>query len=141
MKVLTCHGNKFRTVLPNLTYGLTKEELVSFAEKQSTPQVDPTSRPDKSTRQVDPTSRLRLMANSESRAKLLVALLAGGELSRRELMEQIGLRDRESFYALYILLSLDIGFIEYTIPDKPNSRLQKYRITAKGRAELRRGTR
>ena len=37
MKVLTCHGNKFRTVLPNLTYGLTKEELVSFAEKQSTP--------------------------------------------------------------------------------------------------------
>ena len=154
MKVLTCHGNKFRTVLPNLTYGLTKEELVSFAEKQSTPQVDPTSRPhkstrqvnptsrpDKSTRQVNPTSRLRLMANSESRAKLLVALLAGGELSRRELMEQIGLRDRESFYALYILPSLDIGFIEYTIPDKPNSRLQKYRITAKGRAELRRGTR
>ena len=55
-------------------------------------------------------------------------------------MEQVGLRDRKSFYGLYILPSLDIGFIEYTIPNKPNSRLQKYRITAKGRKELQKGT-
>ena len=45
----------FRVVLPNLTYGLTKEELVSFAERQSTsnsrtPQVTPP----KSTTQVAP---------------------------------------------------------------------------------------
>ena len=54
-------------------------------------------------------------------------------------MSQVGLRHRASFYALYILPSLDIGFIEYTIPNKPNSRLQKYRITAKGRKELQKG--
>ena len=33
----------------------------------------------------------------------------------------------------YITPALKTGLIEYTIPDKPNSRLQKYRLTTAGK--------
>ena len=39
----------------------------------------------------------------------------------------------------FLLPAMQQGLIEYTIPNKPNSRLQKYRITAKGRKELQKG--
>lgn len=54
-----------------------------------------------------------------------------GEMSGQELQEAIGLRDRKSFRERYIVPALQAGFIEMTVPDKPNSRLQKYRKTDK----------
>jgi len=45
----------------------------------------------------------------------------------------MGLSDRKSFRARYLKPALKDDLIEMTIPDKPNSRLQKYRLTGKGR--------
>jgi predicted HTH transcriptional regulator len=56
-----------------------------------------------------------------------------GEHSRQELQEMLGLADREHFRKAYLLPALEKGWIEPTLPDKPNSRLQKYRLTEKGR--------
>lgn len=59
-----------------------------------------------------------------------------GEMGREALQSALGLSDRKSFRERYLKPALTDGLIEMTIPDKPNSRLQKYRLTDKGRQWL-----
>jgi len=59
-----------------------------------------------------------------------------GEMGRETLQSALGLSDRKSFRERYLKPALADGLIEMTIPDKPNSRLQKYRLTDKGRQRL-----
>jgi len=59
-----------------------------------------------------------------------------GEITRAELKKTLKLKNDEHFRKAYIKPALESGFIEMTIPEKPNSRLQKYRLTAMGRAVL-----
>lgn len=66
--------------------------------------------------------------------RLLVAMK--GEMSRQEIQIALRLEDRESFRKLYLAPAIVAECIDRTIPDKPNSRLQKYRLTDKGRAFL-----
>ena len=54
------------------------------------------------------------------------------EKTRNELMTKLGLKGRDNFGKLYLQPDLKENIIEMTIPDKPNSRLQKYRLTGKG---------
>jgi Fic family protein len=65
--------------------------------------------------------------------KKLLTILNSKPLSASELMQKLGLSHRPSFRNNYLHPALDKGFIEMTVPDKPNSRLQKYRITPKGK--------
>jgi ATP-dependent DNA helicase RecG len=54
--------------------------------------------------------------------------------TRTELQKSVGLRDREHFVNTYLNPLLEAGFLEMTIPDKPRSSKQKYRLTENGRA-------
>ena len=56
--------------------------------------------------------------------------------SRQELQHSLALRNNEHFRKAYLVPALASGLLEMTIPDKPNSRLQKYRLTQKGRTWL-----
>jgi predicted HTH transcriptional regulator len=58
--------------------------------------------------------------------------LIKGEMSRLELQVLLGLKDEKNFRENYQQKSLSLGILEMTIPDKPKSRFQKYRLTAKG---------
>lgn len=61
---------------------------------------------------------------------LLVAFPA---LTRNELQSSLKLKDAEHFRKTYLLPALSAGFIEMTIPDKPRSSKQRYRLTEQGR--------
>lgn len=65
-------------------------------------------------------------------ARLLEAVRA--EITRSEIQAALGLKDEKHFRDAYLKPALEAGLIEMTIPDKPRSRLQKYRLTAQGRA-------
>lgn len=67
---------------------------------------------------------------------LLVAV-GEGSWSRKELMEKLSLKGRDNFEKLYLAPALAAGLMERTIPNKPNSRLQQYRLTDKGRNLLK----
>jgi hypothetical protein len=64
-------------------------------------------------------------------------LLAQREsLGNEDLRLAFGLRNRRRLRETYLAPALASGLIEPTIPDKPTSRLQKYRLTEKGKSLL-----
>ncbi len=92
--------------------------LTFWPEPGATPQVTPQDTP-----QVTPQV-----------AELLKVLHSlGEEQDRGALQGKLRLKDRKHFRLVYLAPALDDGFIEMTLPDKPNSRNQKYRLSEKGR--------
>ena len=55
-----------------------------------------------------------------------------GEMTRGAIMKKLGLKDRVHFRKKYLFHAMENGHIEMTIPEKSNSRIQKYRLTDKG---------
>ena len=65
--------------------------------------------------------------------EVLVRLLGqAGALGNAQIRARMGLKDRAHLRERYLDPALSEGLIEPTIPDKLNSRLQQYRLTAKG---------
>ncbi|AHE98084.1 Fic family protein [Thioalkalivibrio paradoxus] len=96
---------------------------VEWAADTATPQVSPQATP-----QVTP--------QATGEVERLVAVLKG-EMKRAEIQEVLGLKDRKHFQEKYLRPALDAGFVEMTIPDKPLSSRQKYRLTVPGQALLK----
>lgn len=68
----------------------------------------------------------------------VLRLLRGmkGNMDRQTLQRALGLKAEKNFRLVYLRPALGAGLIEMTIPDKPRSSKQRYRITAAGVAVL-----
>ena len=112
--------------LPNLIYRFGDDQLAALARSATpvaTPVMTPVGKPSETL--IDAVQR-----------KVLVALKGGDVMSTSELAEKVGISQPKNMRRRYLRLLLDMGLVEYTIPQKPNSRLQKYRLTDKGRSAL-----
>ena len=65
--------------------------------------------------------------------KLLYVFQEKTEQGITSLMDALDLSHRPTFRRNYLNPALAQGYVERTIPDKPNSPVQKYRLTEKGR--------
>jgi ATP-dependent DNA helicase RecG len=66
--------------------------------------------------------------------RLLLAL--AGEMSRQQLLDALGMAHRKHFRSFYMKPALEAGVVEMTLPHKPNSSNQRYRLTVLGRRWL-----
>ena len=59
-------------------------------------------------------------------------VLSNGALPPSEIQHRLGIKHRPTFRANYLHPALTAGLAEMTLPDKPTSRLQRYRLTEAG---------
>lgn len=85
----------------------------------------------------DVQSPTQLPTQSDEPIQRLLLALADEEKSSGALRSVLGIKHRPNFRDNYLHPALNAGLIEMTIPEKPTSSKQKYRLTAKGKVFLK----
>jgi len=67
----------------------------------------------------------------------IVYTIGEQEMTVKDLMSSIGLKDRENFLKLYLNPAITEGYIRLLYPQSPRHPRQKYLLTAKGLAVLK----
>ena len=136
MPVLESESDYFRVTLPNLLYGFTDEQLVAAVDKSeygvaTPPATSPVTYNQPYNEPYKEGDNDEQVTPSEN--KFLSYIEKAGALGATELRNKMRVKNASDFHTRYIRPLLKRGLIEHTLPDAKKSKLQKYRLTAKGR--------
>ena len=128
MRKLMLYGKKYGGADPQLIEGDNFRTIISVPEFGKNPAEIP------GIISVGAESRAESGAESgaESMREKIISILRKTPLSKSEIARQLGLNSVTGALNRTIKKLIKSNDIEYTIPDKSNSRLQKYRIAEKG---------
>lgn len=115
----------------------TGDIVVTFRPVPEAAAAKPKS-PTTKSREVESRLESQLKSQLESLPRRVLGTLAAGPLGKAALAAGLGQKQVSGQLHAVVRDLLSAGWIEPTIPDKPNSRLQRYRLTEKGRALLER---
>lgn len=80
-------------------------------------------------KQIDILGEAQSEAQSGAQSEFILKILRDSECSAHDLAKRMGLKGKPGSFKRGLQQLLETGQIEYTIPDSPSSRLQKYRIS------------
>jgi ATP-dependent DNA helicase RecG len=106
------------------TFTLHPASVEPVASKKHTPELEAHSRAQ---------AESRAESGAESSLERLLNYLAEKPHSKSEIAFHLGQKGVTGALNRTVKQLFEEGLIEMTIPEKPNSRLQKYRLTEKGR--------
>lgn len=144
MPVLESESDYFRVTLPNIIYGFTDEQLVAAVDNSSygVPKNGaklPTPRHDTYHDAYHDTYHDTYHDETVLKhgdLKLLAVISANCEMSSSDLRLAMGIKYASDLCERYLRPLSRNGYIEFTLPNAKRSKLQKYRLTDKGRAAL-----
>ena len=133
MRKMMLYGKKYGGADPELIEGDNFRMVISVPEFSENPARAAKIIP---TEQVTPEVTLEVTPEVTPEVRRMLTVISG-DMNRGEIMHSLGLKDEKHFRERYQQIGIALGLIEMTIPNKPNSRLQKYRLTAKGQNWLK----
>ena len=100
--------------------------LINPPEEWKDPTSTPTSTPTSSTQD--------LLQTENPLIRNLVKVIGNRQCSIKEMLENVGLKDRKNFLEYHLTPAISEGYVRLLYPDKPRHPRQKYLLTVKGLA-------
>ena len=111
-------------ILKNRYLHINPPEGWQMPESEQVPHMHPTSTPQAQDK----------LHTDDPNIRMLIHVVGNQELSVKEIMEGLGLKDRKNVLNLYLNPAISEGFVRLLYPDKPRHPRQKYLLTVKGLA-------